>query len=99
LLEQGGYDVVAEASDAAAALPAHRKAHPDIVLLDIQLPDRDGFDLARILLAESNPPRVVLISSRDLDAYRQRLALLPACSFLAKDALSLAAFEQAVGSC
>ncbi len=74
LLEHGGYDVVGEAGDAATALRDHALLQPEIVLLDVQLPDRDGFAVAEILAVDTPPPIIVLISSRDRGAYRIKLA-------------------------
>jgi CheY-like chemotaxis protein len=55
LLESGGYSVVGEADDAGGALRAHAALRPEIVLLDIQLPDQDGFAVAESLAAEADP--------------------------------------------
>ena len=78
------YSVVGEADDAGGALRAHAALRPDIVLLDIQLPDQDGFAVAESLAADADPPIVVLISSRDRAAYRRKLALTTARAFLPK---------------
>src|SRR5438046_8929513 len=64
LLEVAGYVVAGEAADAAGALAAVAAEAPDAVLLDVQLPDRDGFSVARTLAREGGPA-VVLISSRE----------------------------------
>ena len=98
LLEIGGYFVVGEAENAGGALFAHAALQPDIVLLDIQLPDQDGFAVAETLAADANPPIVVLTSSRDRAAYRHKLALTTAQAFLPKGDLTLAAFDQAIGT-
>jgi DNA-binding NarL/FixJ family response regulator len=98
LLEHGGYEVVGEADDAARALRAHAALRPDIVLLDVQLPDLDGFALAEILAADEDPPIVVLISSRDRRAYRFKLAATTARAFLPKGELSLRSFDQAISA-
>lgn len=66
LLECEGFQVVGEAEDAAAARSAVRELRPDLILLDIQLPDADGRDLAAELAGEGDAgPDVLLISSRD----------------------------------
>jgi DNA-binding NarL/FixJ family response regulator len=68
LLECEGYDVVGEAEDGMGAIDAVRKLRPDVVLLDVQLPDIDGPEVARRLAAANGfSPAVVLTSSRDLD--------------------------------
>jgi DNA-binding NarL/FixJ family response regulator len=98
LLEHGGYEVVGEADDAAGALRNHASLRPEIVLLDVQLPDLDGFAIADILAAQEEPPIVVLISSRDRGAYRFKLAATSARAFLPKDELSMRAFDEAVSA-
>jgi DNA-binding NarL/FixJ family response regulator len=84
LLAAEGFDVVAEAADAAAAVEAVERHRPALVLLDIQLPDRDGFAVADQLARRAEPPAVILISSREAGAYGDRVALAPARGFLAK---------------
>jgi len=65
LLVAEGYDVVGEAADGSSAIEAARTLRPDVVLLDVQLPDRDGFAVAVELSREPQPPAIVLTSSRD----------------------------------
>jgi DNA-binding NarL/FixJ family response regulator len=65
LLESEGYAVVGEADDGASALVAARELAPQVVLLDVQLPDFDGFDVAARLTGRDDAPLVVLTSSRD----------------------------------
>src|SRR5438552_5110811 len=69
LLEAEGYEIVGEAENGAAALQAVRDLRPDLVLLDVQLPDMDGFQVAEQLCGLANPPAVVLTSSRDSADY------------------------------
>ena len=90
LLESAGYIVAAEAADAAEALAAVAAHAPDAVLLDVQLPDRDGFAVAAEL-AVADGPTVVLISSRDADEYGRRIAACGARGFIPKSKLSAAA--------
>lgn len=88
LLEADGFVVVGEAGDGASGLRAARALRPDLVLLDIGLPDIDGFEVARDLAADGPPPRVVLTSSREAGAYGPRLAASRVLGFIAKDELS-----------
>jgi DNA-binding NarL/FixJ family response regulator len=90
LLETEGLIVVGEAETGRAALDATRRLRPDVVLLDIGLPDIDGFTVAQRLAAEVAPPRVVLISSREGSTYGERLVASPAIGFVQKDDLSAA---------
>jgi DNA-binding NarL/FixJ family response regulator len=97
LLEADGFDVVGEAADGESGLAAAERLRPGLVLLDIQLPDLDGFEVARRLSQGGDPPAVVLVSSRDSSAYRRRLADSPARGFVAKSDLSGAAVAALVG--
>jgi DNA-binding NarL/FixJ family response regulator len=97
LLEADGFDVVGEAADGGEALAAATSLRPDIVLLDIQLPDVDGFTVARQLAAVAHPPAVVLVSSRDAASYGPRLGETPAVGFIPKSGLSGEALAAAVG--
>jgi DNA-binding NarL/FixJ family response regulator len=90
LLERAGYVVTGEASDAAEALVAVAVEAPDVVLLDVQLPDQDGFAVAEALAA-SGGPAIVLISSRGAEDYGRRLASCGARGFIPKSQLSEAA--------
>lgn len=91
LLESEGLTVIGEADDGLAALHAVRELRPDVVLLDIGLPDMDGFAVADRLAGSTAPPRVVLISSREASTYGPRLAASPTVGFVQKDDLSAAA--------
>jgi DNA-binding NarL/FixJ family response regulator len=97
LLEGAGFQVVGESEDAAGALEATMRLHPAIVLLDIGLPDRDGFEVAERLAEGEDPPAVILISSREVAWYRRRLAGSPARGFIAKGDLSAGAVEALAG--
>jgi len=91
LLELQGFEVVADVEDGEAALAAAELLRPDVVLLDVQLPGMDGFDVAERLAAIEAAPRVVLISSRRRSAYEVRLPGAPVAGFLGKHELSGAA--------
>jgi DNA-binding NarL/FixJ family response regulator len=65
LLETDGFTVVGEAADAQGALGAALELHPDVVLLDVRLPDGSGVDVARTMRSWSAPPMVVLTSTAD----------------------------------
>jgi DNA-binding NarL/FixJ family response regulator len=97
LLEGAGFQVVGESEDAAGALEATVRLHPAIVLLDIGLPDGDGFEVAEQLAEGEDPPAVILISSREVAWYRRRLADSPARGFIAKGELSAGAVEALAG--
>ena len=91
VLQAEGFGVVGEAADGAAAIQAVGALRPDVVLLDIQLPDMNGFEVAERLRGNGAGGRVVLISSRDAVDYGTRIATSPAAGFLAKVDLTGAA--------
>jgi DNA-binding NarL/FixJ family response regulator len=88
LLEAEGFDVVGEAADGASALAAAQALAPELVLLDVALPDMDGFAVCDALLEEGAGPAVVLTSSRDVSSYRRRLKRSRARGFIPKSELS-----------
>jgi DNA-binding NarL/FixJ family response regulator len=88
LLEAEGFEVVGEAVDGASALIGAARLHPRLVLLDVQLPDLDGFEVAARLADSSDPPAVILTSTRSASSYRRRLASSPVLGFIAKADLS-----------
>jgi DNA-binding NarL/FixJ family response regulator len=79
---------VAEAADGRAALDQAGRLHPAIVLLDVQLPDIDGFAVARELVGGPSSPAVVLVSTRDATDYGRRLMDCGAVGFISKSRLS-----------
>ncbi len=87
LLEADGFEVVGEAHNADRAMSRARTLRPAVVLLDIGLPDTDGFAAARILLGEHPELSIVLTSSREAASFGPRLTEsgLP---FLPKDEIS-----------
>ena len=97
LLQLEGFEVVGEVADAQSALDAIRRLRPNVVLLDIQLPDLDGFEVARRLARAGDPPAIVLVSSRERSAYRRRLAESSARGFITKSDLSGASLAALVG--
>ncbi len=88
LLDADGFDVVGEAHDGASALAAARSLKPALVLLDIQLPDIDGFAVCEQLAGDRDPPAIVLTSRRDASSYRRRLGESRALGFIPKAELS-----------
>ena len=87
LLESEGFDVVGEAEDGHAALAAVRELEPDVVLLDVQLPDLDGLEVAEQLAGEA-VPAVVLTSTRDESDFGPQVRQSGARGFVPKDELS-----------
>ena len=87
-LEAGGFVVVAEAGDGAAGLEAVRAHRPDVVLLDVHLPDVSGLEVAERLAQEPDGPSVVLTSTRDASDFGDRIERSGACGFLPKSELS-----------
>lgn len=86
LLTLDGFSVVGEAADGEAALRLARELAPEVVLLDIGLPDRSGFDVA-VELARTHA-KVVLISSRAQSDLGRRVAQSGALGFISKEQLS-----------
>ena len=97
LLQAEGFEVVGEAADGAEAVQAATSLRPEIVLLDIQLPDLDGLAVAQQLATVPDGPAVVLISSRDAATYGPRLQATPARGFIPKSGLSGEALAALVG--
>jgi len=93
ILEAGGFRV-AEAASGREAMTATRELAPDVVLLDIQLPDVSGFEVAEVLLVDGGSPRIVLTSTRDPGDFGDRLARSAAAGFIPKAALSAAALRK-----
>src|SRR5262245_29591923 len=93
LLEAEGFSVIGEAADGEEALAKTVELHPDFVLLDIQLPDLDGFEVARRLEANGASPAIVLVSSRDAADYGDLISASGARGFVPKGELTGAALR------
>ena len=93
LLESEGWRVVGEAADGARALAAAVELEPDVVLLDIQLPDLDGFEVSSRLVSNGGGPVVILVSSRDCEDYGSLAFHSGARGFIPKAELSGEALE------
>jgi DNA-binding NarL/FixJ family response regulator len=95
LLRAGGFEVVGEAEDGASALAAARRLRPELVLLDVLLPDMSGLAVAEALASDSHRATVVLVSSRSESELGRALEESSAAGFLRKSELTaeaLAAF-------
>lgn len=97
LLSSDDFEVVGEAADAAEAVALATRLEPSLVLLDVRLPDRDGFSVAESLAAMAVPPAVVLTSSHDVTVFRERLTDAPVRGFVAKADLSVDTLADLVG--
>jgi DNA-binding NarL/FixJ family response regulator len=96
LLEEEGYEVIGEAADGASAIAAVERLHPDVVLLDVQLPDIDGFRVAERLTADGAGVRVVLVSSRDPSDFGPLVRKSGASGFIPKAELSGSAIAKLI---
>lgn len=90
ILEADGFEVLGEVADGAGALAAVEEAHPDVLLLDVQLPDMSGFEVCASVLARCNglAPQIVIVSSRDACDYGSLIEACGARGFIAKAELS-----------
>ncbi|BCJ47221.1 DNA-binding response regulator [Actinoplanes ianthinogenes] len=86
ILTADGIDVVAEATDGAEAVDAVRRTRPDVVLMDIRMPELDGLEATRrILTGAPDEPRVIMLTTFDLDHYVYAALTAGASGFLLKD--------------
>ncbi len=93
LLTAAGYDVIGEAADGTSAVETIRSLSPQLVLLDVQLPDLSGLEVARLLHEEPDPPAIILISSREAADYGAGIERSGADGFISKAELSARALK------
>ena len=88
LLESEGFDVVGEAHDGGSAIERAAALTPDLLLLDVQLPDLDGFEVASRVTDRDDAPAVILVSSRDGSDFGPLVKASGARGFVSKAELS-----------
>ncbi|HXG77472.1 MAG TPA: response regulator transcription factor [Gaiellaceae bacterium] len=86
LAAEPGLEVVGEASDGAEAVALARAARPDVVLMDVRMPGLDGIETTRRIVAGETAPRVLVLTTFDLDEYVYEALRAGASGFLLKDA-------------
>jgi DNA-binding NarL/FixJ family response regulator len=96
LLEEDGFEVLGEAEDGRSGIAAVRSLRPDIVLLDICLPDTDGMAVAKELTAHDDAPVIVLTSSHDREDFGEAIETSGAHAFVPKGELSGETLSEAV---
>jgi two-component system nitrate/nitrite response regulator NarL len=98
LLSMQGVEVVGRASSGDEALRLVRRLSPDVALVDVELGDEDGIELARQLTSSGSPAIVILISLRDRNELTELMAGSGAAGFLRKDALDARAVTELISS-
>jgi len=93
-LQAAGFQVIGEARDGATAIEAIDRLRPDVVLLDVLLPDLDGFEVARRILAGNRRPAIVLTSTRDAADYGRRIERSGATGFVPKADLAAVGLDR-----
>ena len=93
LLERAGFVVVAEAGDGVEAIRGAKEHTPDLAIVDVQLPDLDGFELAERLRGFDPPPQVILTSNLDWSDYGELVESSSALGFIPKAELSAGAID------
>src|SRR4051794_1098945 len=86
ILEARDIDVLGEATDGAAGVEVSRRTRPDAVRMDVRMPGMDGIDAPAALQSDDDPPRVLILTTFDLDEYVYRALQAGASGFLLKDA-------------
>jgi len=83
-----GITVVAEAANGAEAVQAAAEYHPDVILMDVRMPEMDGLEATRLITGgdRAGPPRVVMLTTFDFDDYVYEALRSGASGFLLKDA-------------
>jgi DNA-binding NarL/FixJ family response regulator len=81
----GDIAVVGEAGDGACAVELARELRPDVVVMDVRMPDMDGIEATALLTGEPDPPRVLVLTTFDLDEYAYGALRAGAAAFLLKD--------------
>jgi DNA-binding NarL/FixJ family response regulator len=94
MLTETGFAVIGEASDAAGAFEEIDRLQPDVVLLDVVLPDRSGLAVASELCCRAGAPRVVLTSSRSRSDFGSSFEWPTGCEFLPKHELNTASLKK-----
>jgi DNA-binding NarL/FixJ family response regulator len=94
LLESDGFEVVGEAATGEEGVEVALDLRPDLVLLDVNLPDIDGFEVATRITADPEPPSVILTSSRDSTDFGPLVQKSGALGFVPKSELSGTALEE-----
>ncbi|WP_317183489.1 response regulator transcription factor [Intrasporangium sp.] len=85
ILERAGFEVLGEAADGLEAVTLVEQTRPDVVLMDIRMPRLDGIEATRRIVAAGGGPRVVVLTTFDLDDYVYSAILAGASGFLLKD--------------
>jgi DNA-binding NarL/FixJ family response regulator len=85
LQTQPDIEVVGEAADGREAVASAQELRPDVILMDIRMPGMDGLEATRRLMATPNPPRVLMLTTFDLDEYVYDALRAGASGFLLKD--------------
>jgi DNA-binding NarL/FixJ family response regulator len=83
---EDGIEVVGEAGNGVDAVSLARARRPDVVLMDIRMPQLDGLEATKVLVADPEPPRIVVVTTFDLDEYVYGALRAGAAGFLLKDA-------------